>query len=134
MQLSIRLSAIASFVPKGSYVIDVGTDHAYIPIYLVEQGIAKACLATDINKGPLEKARKNLAFHGIQNVSLRQTNGLEGIEIGTGDVVMISGMGGVSYYRNSEKKFTPCSNYEEAYLATTARYFRGKKISSSYWL
>ncbi len=94
MQLSIRLSAIASFVPKGSYVIDVGTDHAYIPIYLVEQGIAKACLATDINKGPLEKARKNLAFHGIQNVSLRQTNGLEGIEIGTGDVVMISGMGG----------------------------------------
>lgn len=94
MQLSIRLSAIANFVPKGSHVIDVGTDHAYIPIYLVEQGIAETCLATDINKGPLEKAKKNLMTYGIQNVSLKQTNGLAGIEKGTGDVVMISGMGG----------------------------------------
>lgn len=94
MQLSRRLSAIASFVPKGSRVIDVGTDHAYIPIYLVEQGIAETCLATDINKGPLEKAKKNLVAHGIECVTLKQTNGLAGIEIGSGDVVMISGMGG----------------------------------------
>lgn len=94
MQLSIRLSAIANFVPKGSCVIDVGTDHAYIPIYLVKQGIAKRCLATDINKGPLEKAQKNLVAHKIDNVSLKQTNGLAGIEPGSGDVVMISGMGG----------------------------------------
>ena len=94
MQLSIRLSAIAGFVPQGSRVIDVGTDHAYIPIYLTEAGIAKSCLATDINKGPLEKARKNLVAHKISNVSLKQTNGLEGIEQDAGDVVMISGMGG----------------------------------------
>lgn len=94
MQLSIRLSAIAGFVPQGSRVIDVGTDHAYIPIYLTEAGIAKSCLATDINKGPLEKARKNLVAHKISNVSLKQTNGLEGIEHDAGDVVMISGMGG----------------------------------------
>ena len=60
VQLSVRLSAIASFVPKGSHVIDVGTDHAYIPIYLVESGLAVTCLATDINKGPLEKAQKRM--------------------------------------------------------------------------
>lgn len=94
MELSIRLSAIANFVPKGSRVIDVGTDHAYIPIYLVKKGIAQTCLATDINKGPLEKAKTNLVAHGIDNVTLKQTNGLAGIEIGSGDVVMISGMGG----------------------------------------
>lgn len=94
MQLSIRLSAIAKFVPQGSRVIDVGTDHAYIPIYLVKQGIAKSCLATDINKGPLEKARKNLLVHRIDHVELKQTNGLEGISEDAGDVVMISGMGG----------------------------------------
>ena len=94
MQLSIRLSAIAKFVPQGSRVIDVGTDHAYIPIYLITQGIAKSCLATDINKGPLEKARKNLIAHKISNVKLKQTNGLEGIPYDAGEVVMISGMGG----------------------------------------
>lgn len=94
MQLSIRLSAIASNVPRGSRVIDVGTDHAYIPIYLVEEGLAVSCLATDINKGPIEKAQKNLVAHGIQNVELMQTNGVEGIPSDKGDVLMISGMGG----------------------------------------
>ena len=94
VQLSTRLAAIASFVPRGSHVIDVGTDHAYIPIYLVEEGLAVSCLATDINKGPLEKAQKNLAAHGICHVELMQTNGVEGIAPDKGDVLMISGMGG----------------------------------------
>ena len=94
VQLSIRLSAIASFVPKGSHVIDVGTDHAYIPIYLVETGLAVSCLATDINKGPLEKAQKNISAHGIDCIELMQTNGVEGIDPNRGDVLMISGMGG----------------------------------------
>lgn len=94
MQLSTRLAAIASFVPKGSRVIDVGTDHAYIPIYLVEEGLAISCLATDINKGPLEKAQKNLTAHGLHQVQLMQTNGVEGITSDAGNVLMISGMGG----------------------------------------
>jgi len=94
VQLSTRLSAIASFVPRGSQVIDVGTDHAYIPIYLVETGLAVSCLATDINKGPLEKAKKNITAHGINNIELMQTNGVEGIPADRGDVLMISGMGG----------------------------------------
>ena len=81
-------------MPQGSRVIDVGTDHAYIPIYLSERGIVKSCLATDINKGPLEKAKKNLVMHKINNVYLKQTNGLEGISTDVGDVIMISGMGG----------------------------------------
>ena len=94
VQLSIRLATIASFVPKGSHVIDVGTDHAYIPIYLVRNRLADSCLATDINNGPLEKAEKNLKRYGITNVSLMQTNGVEGIPAGKGDVLIISGMGG----------------------------------------
>lgn len=95
MQLSTRLAAIAQFVPKQSHVIDVGTDHAYIPIYLVEQGIALSCLATDINKGPLEKAKKNLVAHQLeQKIKLMQTNGVEGVTADQGEVLMISGMGG----------------------------------------
>lgn len=94
MKLSKRLQAIADLVPPKSHVIDVGTDHAYIPIYLVQNGIAIDCLATDIRKGPLEKARKNLEAYHIQNVALIQTNGLEGISCGTDSIVIISGMGG----------------------------------------
>ncbi len=94
MELSTRLAAIANFVPKGSHVIDVGTDHAYIPIFLVQTGRALSCLATDINEGPLEKAQKNLKMHHIQNVELVRTNGVEGIEPNKGNVLMISGMGG----------------------------------------
>lgn len=95
MQLSTRLAAIAQFVPKQSHVIDVGTDHAYIPIYLVEQGIALSCLATDINKGPLEKAKKNLVAHQLeQKIKLMQTNGVESVTADQGEVLMISGMGG----------------------------------------
>lgn len=94
MQLSIRLAALAHFVPEGSRVIDVGTDHAYIPIYLMTTGKAQSCLATDINKGPLEKADKNIRCHGLSGIRLQQTNGLEGLEDEEADVIMISGMGG----------------------------------------
>ena len=94
MQLSIRLSALAQYVEKGSSVIDVGTDHAYIPIHLIEEGKAIRCLATDINAGPLKKADKNIRAKGVKNISLKQTNGLEGVTSKDGDVIMISGMGG----------------------------------------
>ena len=94
MQLSTRLSALVQFVPQGSSVIDVGTDHAYIPIYLMQTGRAVRCLATDINAGPLKKAAHNMKLHGITDIRLKQTNGLEGVTSADGDVIMISGMGG----------------------------------------
>lgn len=94
MELSNRLSTLVKYVPEGSKVIDVGTDHAYIPIYLVKHHIAVSCLATDINKGPLIKAQHNIDRYRIKNIALKQTSGLMGIEPGTGDVIMISGMGG----------------------------------------
>lgn len=94
MQLSNRLNTIAKCVPKGSRVIDVGTDHAYIPIYLMKNKIASACIATDIHKGPLEKAKLNMKAHGIDNIRLKLTNGLEGIGEDEGDIIIIAGMGG----------------------------------------
>lgn len=94
MQLSTRLSALVQYVPQGSRVIDVGTDHAYIPIYLIKNNIAISCLATDINAGPLKKAAYNIKQYGIDQIRLKQTNGLEGVSKADGDVVMISGMGG----------------------------------------
>lgn len=53
--LSLRLSTIASLVPKGAFVCDVGTDHGFLPIFLTESGIARGVIATDINEKPLKK-------------------------------------------------------------------------------
>lgn len=94
MQLSTRLAAVANFVNKGSKVIDVGTDHAYIPIHLIQTGKAVSCLATDINKGPLEKAHENIMRNGLKCIRLKQTNGLQGLDKEDADTIMISGMGG----------------------------------------
>ena len=56
MELSKRLYAVASLVTEGASVADIGTDHGYIPIYLMKEGIASKVIALDINKGPLERA------------------------------------------------------------------------------
>ncbi len=94
MQLSHRLFTIASGVPQGSTVIDVGTDHAYIPIYLIKNHIVPYCIATDIHKGPLQKAELNMRFYQIKNIDLRLTNGIEGVQPGEGNVIIMAGMGG----------------------------------------
>ena len=94
MQLSHRLYTIAQCVPRGSKVIDVGTDHAYIPIYLIKEHIASFCIATDINRGPLKKAKLNMSLHNIKTIDLRLTNGLKGIEVGEATIIIMAGMGG----------------------------------------
>ncbi len=92
--LSARLKKVASLVPNGARVVDVGTDHAYLPIYLIEQGVISSAIATDINKGPLAAARSNLAAAGITSVDTILCDGVEGIENFDSDCVIIAGMGG----------------------------------------
>ncbi len=57
MEISLRLKEIANMVDKCQSVVDVGTDHAYIPIYLIKNNICKSAIAGDINKGPLDRAK-----------------------------------------------------------------------------
>ena len=59
LALQPRLRAIADLVPDGARLVDVGTDHGYIPIYLIETGKCEKVLAMDVNKGPLQKARES---------------------------------------------------------------------------
>jgi tRNA (adenine22-N1)-methyltransferase len=94
VQLSHRLATIAECVPKGSKVVDVGTDHAYIPIYLIKNSFIKTCIATDINNGPLKKAKLNMQLHKVENIELKLTNGLQGVKCGEADTIIIAGMGG----------------------------------------
>ncbi len=95
MDLSIRLKAIVSMVEKCDSIIDVGTDHGYVPIYLVESGIIKTAVASDINSGPVEKARNNIAESNVeQQISCRMGSGLSTVNKGEVDIAVIAGMGG----------------------------------------
>ena len=91
-----RLLAVASFVEQGSRVADIGTDHAYIPIWLVEHGISKSALAMDINQGPIDRANENiLKFKMEETIKTRLSNGLEKLDENEADTVIIAGMGGI---------------------------------------
>ena len=95
IKLDARLSAVASLVRRNSRVADIGTDHGYLLAWLIENGIAVGGVAADINKGPLENARKTVIDSGISDkVELILSDGLKNIPEGSCDDIVIAGMGG----------------------------------------
>ncbi len=90
-----RLAAAAGFVRRGARVCDVGTDHAYLPIFLCKAGIAERALATDINEGPCERAMQNIKLHKCSDkIEVRRADGLDlAADFAPTDIV-ICGMGG----------------------------------------
>jgi len=95
MQLPPRLCAIAGFVPPGTRVVDVGTDHALLPVYLVENGICPDAVAGDVQDKPYRIARKAVAVAGLEyRIAVRLGDGLVIVRPGEVDVAVIAGMGG----------------------------------------
>ena len=95
MKLSKRLGIIASFVPEGSRVADIGTDHGYIPIHLIEEGIAKSAIAMDVREGPLLRAQTHINEAGLEKlVEVRLSDGLLKLKKNEADCAVIAGMGG----------------------------------------
>lgn len=96
MKLSPRLQAIADLVPENKKIIDVGTDHGYIPVYLVENNISRDIIASDINEGPLESAKRYVQRKKFEKyIDIRLGSGLKVIEKDEVDIAIIAGMGGV---------------------------------------
>ena len=95
MQLSKRMKAVADLAGMGDCLADVGTDHGYIPIYLLEEGRFQRGIAMDVHEGPLLRARENIQSHGLSDrISCRLGDGLERLGKGEADTVVIAGMGG----------------------------------------
>lgn len=96
-QLDVRLMAAANFVREGSAVADIGTDHAFLPIYLILTDKCTAAIASDVNDGPLERARLDAAKYEVSDkLVFCKADGLKGLplkECGITDIV-ICGMGG----------------------------------------
>ncbi|NLI58978.1 MAG: SAM-dependent methyltransferase [Clostridium sp.] len=96
MKLPGRLKLIAHMVPECNIVCDVGTDHAYIPIYLVNNKKCKKAIASDIRPGPINIAKKNIEEYGLlDSIETRIGNGLDTIKENEEDVIIIAGMGGI---------------------------------------
>lgn len=96
LELTPRLMAIADQVPQGAKLADVGTDHAYLPVYLLLNGRIQSAVASDVNEGPLERGRETARTYGVgeDKISLRICDGLAGVEAHEVDTVAICGMGG----------------------------------------
>ena len=95
MELTARLQTVADQVPQGAAFADIGTDHAYLPVWLLLNGRIDRAIAADLREGPLNSARETAQIYGVSDkVSFRLCNGLADICADEVDVVAIAGMGG----------------------------------------
>lgn len=95
MELSMRMKQVADMVEPCKVVADVGCDHGYVSIYLIEQGIAEQVIAMDVRKGPLSRAEMNIRQKQLTGqITCRLSDGLEKLSSGEVDTIVIAGMGG----------------------------------------
>lgn len=93
--LSDRLRAAVHMVTAGNRVCDVGCDHGFVPIYLIEQGISPQVLAMDVGSGPLAAAKQHISERGLDaKIETRLSDGLHNYSIGEADTLICAGMGG----------------------------------------
>lgn len=95
MRLSVRLSAAATLVRDGVRVVDVGTDHAYLPVFLVQSGKCPRAVACDIGAAPLDNARAHVTASGLTDrIDLRLCDGLSAVSADEAEDITVCGMGG----------------------------------------
>lgn len=95
MELTPRLQAIAEKIPQGAHLVDVGTDHGYLPVWLLVNGQIEDAIAADLRAGPLERARRTARQYGqSEKISFRLCDGLSDISADEVDTISIAGMGG----------------------------------------
>ena len=93
-KISKRLETIANYVKNDAAVCDIGTDHGYLAIHLIENGIASHVIAADIGEKPLKNAEENIKKSGVSGIELRLCDGFSGIKPDEADTFVIAGMGG----------------------------------------
>ena len=103
IQLSKRLNAVAELLVHGidqleleqPVLADIGTDHAYLPVYLVQKKVVKKAYAADVRKGPLLHAKEHIEQYGLgEYIQTRLSDGGESFVPGESEVAVIAGMGG----------------------------------------
>ena len=121
--ISKRLELVASFVPQGAILLDVGSDHAYLPIELVERGQIESAIAGEVVEGPYQSAVKNVEAHDLkEKIQVRLANGLAAFEeTDQVSVITIAGMGGRLIARILEEGLDKLANVERLILQPNNR-------------
>ena len=121
--ISKRLELVASFVPQGAVLLDVGSDHAYLPIELVERGQIETAIAGEVVEGPYQSAVKNVEAHGLkEKIQVRLANGLAAFEEEDQvSVITIAGMGGRLIATILEEGLEKLSNIQRLILQPNNR-------------
>ncbi|HEX1141172.1 TPA: tRNA (adenine-N(1))-methyltransferase [Streptococcus pneumoniae] len=121
--ISKRLELVASFVSQGAILLDVGSDHAYLPIELVERGKIESAIAGEVVEGPYQSAVKNVEAHGLEEkIQVRLANGLAAFEEEDRvSVITIAGMGGRLIARILEEGLGKLANVERLILQPNNR-------------
>lgn len=95
IHLSPRLQMVADFVPPCACAADIGTDHGYLPVWLLQNGVIQSAIAADIHAGPLANARQSAAAYDLEeHFRFVQADGLQFSGVQAADVITIAGMGG----------------------------------------
>ena len=92
--LQPRLRLLADMVPEGARLADVGTDHGYLPVFLLQKGRIAGAIASDIVPGPLQHARQTATEYEVEGIDFRLCPGLDAIGAEEADTIVIAGMGG----------------------------------------
>lgn len=96
MSVSYRLKQVAELVTEGYRVADIGTDHGYVPLYLLKNQKIPYAIAVDVSPGSLDKARENAVRFGLsERMDCRLADGLSQLQPGEADCIIICGMGGI---------------------------------------
>lgn len=143
MNLSDRLIAAASLVTEGNRLADIGTDHGYVPIYLIKHNRIPSAIAMDINEGPIKRARANIKEAGVEEwIQTRISDGLNALKPGEADTILICGMGGMLMKRILNDGLKTIESAEELVLSPHSDeeavrrflYQKGFAISKEYML
>lgn len=126
---------MADMVPPQAAVTDIGTDHAYIPIYLTEHRLARRVVAMDVGKGPLERAREHVRQYGYEDrIELRLSDGLEQLRAGEADTMVAAGMGGplmiriLEQGRDRVKELKTCILQPQSQMAEVRKYLEERQM------
>lgn len=132
MELSKRLQTVANAVTPGSRVADVGTDHGYVPIYLVERGLCPGAIAMDVNEGPLARAEEHIRAEGLSDrIQTRKSDGLAALAPEETDAVVIAGMGGALMCRILQDASAFLEAGRELILQPQSEWFKVRRLLSA---
>lgn len=127
--LSGRLHTVASMVTEGNRVCDVGCDHGFVPVFLVQQGISPSVLAMDLREGPLRAAREHVLAYGLEGqIETRLSDGLHNYKVGEADTLVCAGMGGGLMIRILEAEREKTDSFQELVLQPQSEIERFRRF------